>query len=87
MGELHTIFKFSAENAKIADWVAERSHFELWGDFRGQGPDNEYFPLLSKWGSRFIADSATSRREQDGSSPPSFVSDRSQQFGWLAFGR
>jgi hypothetical protein len=27
------ILDFSTENAKIADWVAERSHFELSGDF------------------------------------------------------
>ena len=27
------IFEIPAENAGIADWVAERSHFELAGDF------------------------------------------------------
>jgi len=30
---VRTIFEFSAENAKIADWLAERVGFELTGDF------------------------------------------------------
>ena len=30
---MRTIFEFPAENAKITDWLAERSHFELSGDF------------------------------------------------------
>jgi hypothetical protein len=30
---MRTLFEFLAENAKITDWLAERSHFELSGDF------------------------------------------------------
>jgi hypothetical protein len=30
---MRTVLEFFAENAKIADWLAERSHFELSGDF------------------------------------------------------
>jgi hypothetical protein len=30
---MRTIFDSSAENAKIVDWLAERSRFELSGDF------------------------------------------------------
>jgi hypothetical protein len=30
---MRSIFDFPAENAKIADWLAERSRFELSGDF------------------------------------------------------
>jgi len=30
---MRTIFEFSAENAKIEDWVAERVEFELSADF------------------------------------------------------
>jgi hypothetical protein len=30
---VRTIFEFSAENGKIADWLAERVEFELAGDF------------------------------------------------------
>jgi hypothetical protein len=30
---MRSIFDFSAENAKIADWLAERSRFEVSGDF------------------------------------------------------
>ena len=32
---MRTIFEFFAENAKIEDCLAERSHFELSGDFSG----------------------------------------------------
>jgi hypothetical protein len=39
---MHTIFDFSAEIANVADWVAERSHFELSGDFPCRvGPPTE----------------------------------------------
>jgi len=30
---VRAVFEFSGENAKIADCLAERSHFELSGDF------------------------------------------------------
>jgi hypothetical protein len=35
---MRSIFDFPAENAKIEDWVAERSRFELSGDFVDQNP-------------------------------------------------